>query len=143
MVSDNLVQAVSEAIATAEGWMRGDDVPTRANNPGDLTDDGDVGNGTIQTGGPNGAKITIYSSPTDGWNALYRKVRRMLTGGSTSYPIADTIAQLAKKYSGDPQWGVNVAAFLTHAMNAEVTTETTLADLVAWDQSDQANWSAS
>jgi len=115
MVSDELVIKVARAFAKAEGFFdpnHPNDVPRRAHNPGDLTDDGDVGLGTIQTAGPFGAKITIYATDSDGWNALYRKVRRMLSGSSHSYPIALTIAEVAIKYSGDPHWGKIVAAEL-------------------------------
>lgn len=132
MISEDLIKRFAEAIAHEEGFFldtRGGkpDVPERANNPGDLTDEGDVGNGTIQTAGPNGAKITIYANATDGWNALFRKVRRMLSGASHTYTLDLTIEQVGVKYSGDPAWGVNVAARLG------VPPTTTLAQLAQQD----------
>jgi hypothetical protein len=109
MVSDELVIKVARAFAKAEGFGKPGAVPTRAHNPGDLTDDGDVGLGTIHTSGEFGAKITIYANDTDGWAALYRKVRRMLSGASHTYLLTMTIADVAIKYSGDPNWGKIVA----------------------------------
>jgi hypothetical protein len=109
MVSDDLVKEFSEAIARAEGFYVPDSVPARARNPGDLTDDGDVGNGVIQTAGPNGAAITIYASDADGWAALHKKVRRMLDGASHTYTPDLTIMEVGLKYSGDGAWGLNVA----------------------------------
>jgi len=126
MVSDTFVNKFANAIATAEGFFARDatpNVPQRANNPGNLTDDGDIGYGTIQTSGPMGAKITIYPSVEAGLQALCRKLRRMLNGASMTYPRTFTIEQLAMKYSGDPNWATNVARELG------VSTSTTLMQL--------------
>ena len=73
MISEELLDKFCEAIARAEGFYEAGTVPRRSNNPGDLTDEGDKGLGTIQTEGPNGAKITIYATPADGWAALRRR----------------------------------------------------------------------
>ncbi len=86
MVSDELVFRMAEAIAKAEGFHVPNSVPARCHDPGDLTDDGDVGFGTEQTAGPHGAKITVYGCDDDGWTALRRKVRRMLSGNSRTQP---------------------------------------------------------
>ena len=119
---------------TAEGF--GKLGPTsHANNPGNLTDEGDVGCGCIQTHGRNGAKITIYRTPEDGWAALTRKVTRMLNGSSRVYTLDLSIAQVAQKWCGDPAWGINVAKYL------KVTPETTLATLIGNDpKSQDAQW---
>ncbi|HEX4381252.1 MAG TPA: hypothetical protein VH022_14515 [Candidatus Acidoferrum sp.] len=124
IVTEELVVKFAQAIAIAEGFGRPGAVPTRANNPGDLTDDGDVGLGTIQTAGKYAAKITIYRTVDDGWNALFRKVRRMLEGHSEVYPLSFTIAQVAKKYCGNLDWGIDIAREL------EVSLDTTLSGLV-------------
>jgi hypothetical protein len=71
MVSKKLIQKFMHAVECAEGSGVSGAVPTRANNPGNLTDDGDVGLGTIQTSGPFGAKITIYPTLEAGENALH------------------------------------------------------------------------
>jgi hypothetical protein len=127
MISDSLIQRFSQAIATTEGFYVSGSVPQRANNPGDTTDAGDVGNGVIQTDGPNGAKITIFSNATDGWNELYRKVRRMLSGASEVYLLSMTVEEVGMKYSGDANWGKNVAT----ALGVQPTT--TLAEIAQAD----------
>jgi hypothetical protein len=133
VISQELIQRFSEAIARAEGFYTQGSVPQRANNPGDTTDAGDVGNGVIQTGGPNGAKITIFSNVTDGWNELYRKVRRMLSGASEVYTLAMSVEEVGMKYSDDPNWGVNVSAALGTVGALAVTPATTLAEIAQAD----------
>lgn len=130
MISEYFINKFSEAIAKAEGFYVPDSVPARAHNPGDLTDDGDIGLGVIQTSGPQGAKITIYATDEDGWNALRRKVRRMLSGRSEVYPTHLTVMEVALKYAGDAKWGFNVAKSLG------VDTRMTLAEL-AFDNQEQ------
>jgi hypothetical protein len=126
IVSPELISKVCKAIAVAEGY--GKPGPTQhANNPGNLCDDGDVGCGCVQTSGPNGAKITIYKTVDAGWLALSKKVGRMLRGASKVYTLDMTIAQVAIKWSGDPNWGFNVANCL------EVKPTTRLIDLVSTD----------
>jgi len=125
MISEQFIQRMSEAIADEEGFGIPDSVPTRASNPGDLTDDKDVGLGVIQTSGPAGAGITIYATPADGWAALARKLRRMLSGASEVYLLSMSIEEVGMKWSDDPNWGKNVAAKLG------VTPDTTLAELAA------------
>ena len=133
-VSYDLISKFAKAIAVAEGY--GKPGPTaHANNPGNITDDGDVGCGCVETHGRNGAKITIYPSADAGWMALERKVGRMLRGASHTYTIDLTIAQVALKWSGDPNWGINVAQCL------QVAPDTTLAALVAADpKSQEQKW---
>jgi hypothetical protein len=132
MVSEELVKTFAQAVARAEGYGIPDSVPTRARNPGDLTDDGDVGQGLIHTSGPNGAAITVYATDEDGWNALYRKVRRMLEGRSKTYPLDSTLMEVALRYAGSPLWAANVARSLG------VDTRATLAEIAAKGQVQQA-----
>lgn len=127
MVSDELILKFSRAIAKEEGFYVPNSVPNRAHNPGDLTDDGDVGFGTVETKGPHGARITIYATDADGWAALYRKVRRMLSGASQTYTLDLTVMEIGLKWSGDPLWSRNVAAALG------VDTRATLAEIVQAD----------
>jgi hypothetical protein len=112
MTPETLIQNFANAIATEEGFYIEGSVPQRAKNPGDLTDDGDVGFGVIETSGPNGAKITIYPTVEAGWAALTKKVARMLNGASTTYPLDLTFMEVGMKYAGVVSWGVNVAAKL-------------------------------
>ena len=132
MVSEELVKRFAEAVARAEGYGVPDSVPTQAKNPGDLSDDGDIGNGVIQTSGPFGAKITVYATDEDGWAALYKKVRRMLEGRSKTYPQDLTLMEVALKYAGSPLWAANVARSLG------VDTRATLAEIAAKGQVQQA-----
>jgi hypothetical protein len=137
MVSDGLVKRFADAIAHAEGFYAAtrdgkSDLPERCNNPGDLTDDGNIGYGTARSTGIGATDITIYPTAVDGWNALYRKVRRALTGASTVYTLDMSIEEFGLKYSEDPDWGVNVANILG------VSNQATLADLVAADAQQQA-----
>ena len=138
MISESLIERFSQAAAHEEGFFETDPakiptVPQRANNPADLTDDKDLGYGTIQTSGPNGAKITIYPSVTDGWNAAYRKFRRMLSGASEVYPLSLTVEQVGLKFSGDPNWGRNVASRIGTVGTLTVTADTTLAEIAQAD----------
>lgn len=128
MVSEDLVNRFAEAVAKAEGFYVADSVPARAHNPGDLTDDGDIGLGVIQTSGPFGAKITVYATDEDGWAALRRKVRRMLDGNSHTYPTNLTLMEVALKYSGSADWAFNVAKHLG------IDTRMTLAELSSDNQ---------
>ena len=133
-VSYDLISKFCKAIAVAEGY--GKPGPTHgANNPGNITDDGDVGCGCIQTGGPHGARITKYPTPEAGWAALERKIGRVFRGASTVYKLDMTIAEFALKWCGDPNWGINVADCLG------VRTDTTLAALISTDpKSQDSKW---
>jgi hypothetical protein len=125
VTSDTLIQAFASAVAHEEGFYVAGSVPQRANNPCDLTDDGDVGCGVIQTTGAAGAKITVYPNVEAGWQAAYKKFGRMLNGASEVYLLSMTIQQVGMKFSGDATWGKNVAARLG------LTDQNTLADYVA------------
>lgn len=119
-IPDSLVQAIARAIARAEGFFSGPTaLPVRANNPGNLKL-GDAGQGTI------GGK-TIFATIEDGWAALYKQIRLMLTGASAYYHPGMTIAQVAKIYTGGDNalaWAKNVAISLG------VSVQTKLADLL-------------
>lgn len=131
MISEALISKLSVAIADEEGFYVEGSVPQRANNPFDLTDEGNIGNGVIQTGGPAGAAITIYATPADGWAAGARKLRRMLSGASLVYLLSMSIEEVGMKWSEDPNWGKNVAAKLG------VSPDTTLEQLVQADLASQ------
>lgn len=125
MVSDQLVEKFAQAIASAEGFGPPENLPTRCNNPGDLTDDGDIGLGTARSAGFGAANITIYRTPEDGWNRLRNKIRMMLEGRSKVYHLWMTIAMVGEVYARDANWGINVARDLG------VPVTTPLQDLVA------------
>lgn len=133
-VAPTLIAKLCNAISVAEGY--GKSGPTQhANNPGNLCDDGDVGCGCVTTQGRFGAQITIYKTVEDGWKALTKKVSRMLQGHSRVYLLDMSIAEVAVKWCGDPNWGLNVAREL------KVPVNTTLRELVANDTDSQdAKW---
>jgi hypothetical protein len=137
MVSDSLVQRFCKAIESAEGFFQkrtgaGQDLPQRCNNPGDLTDDGDVGLGTARSAGIGAADITIYRTLADGQAALEKKIRRALNGESRVYTLDMSIEQFGDKYARDSHWGINVAEELG------VSPLTTLSDLVQADINGQS-----
>lgn len=137
MVSDSLVKRFCDAIESAEGFFQhrsgeGRDLPQRCNNPGDLTDDGDVGCGTARSTGIGAADITIYPTLEAGQAALDKKIRRALNGASHVYTLDMSIEDFGNKYARDSHWGINVAECLG------VSPLTTLADLVQADLNEQS-----
>lgn len=133
MVSDNLVKKFSDAVERAEGYGEPGAIPTRANNPGDLTDEGNIGLGQIQSGGRGATLITIYPDYATGRAALEKKVRRMLNGASETYHLGDSISEVGAKWAEVREWGDNVASDLG------VSPLTTLGDLAIADQNEQGN----
>jgi hypothetical protein len=95
------IKRIAEAIAKAEGYGVPGAIPTVRNNPGNLK-------------GPDG-EIRWFSSPEEGWNALYRQVTMMFTGESRYYRPDMTISEIARIYTGEAaymNWANNVARFL-------------------------------
>jgi hypothetical protein len=90
-VSDGL-KAVAEAIARAEGFYVAGSIPARANNPGDLKI-GDRGYGVIQD-------KTVFATPQDGWNALYRQLILIRDGKSRNFKPTDTWREVARTWVG-------------------------------------------
>jgi hypothetical protein len=104
------VQAIAQAIAAAEGYGPAGNIPTKANNPGDLCM-GDQGQGVITSSG--GEKITVYSSAQAGWNALYNQINLWINGGSRYYNVNMTWVQIGATWAGPgTPWAANVAAAL-------------------------------
>ena len=105
------VLKLAKAIAHAEGFGLPDAIPTRANNPGDLTG-ADAGSfRTMGTMNPEG--VLHFVDVADGWQALYIKVNRMLSGKSLVYPLDMTLERVGLRYSGGkPEWASNVAEYL-------------------------------
>jgi hypothetical protein len=103
------VSALAQAIAKAEGFGIPGAVPTRANNPGNLK----LGAPTLERTG-----ITVFKTPAEGWAALERQIKLILSGQSAHYNAGMTIAQMGAKWapSGDNNitgaWASNVARAL-------------------------------
>lgn len=103
----SVVIRIAQAIASAEGFHTSGSRPNRNNNPGDLT----YAFG-YPTSGVDGA-FPIFSTVTDGWNALYTQVQEMFDGTSAYYNPGMTISQIGLLYAGgDPNWATNVASYL-------------------------------
>jgi hypothetical protein len=110
LVSDQVKQ-IAQAIANAEGFGVAGAIPTHAHNPGDL-ELGDLGNGTINS-------KTVFASDQDGWNALYKQVELMISGGSSHYQPTDTWRRIAMTWTGDPQDYVNWLSNVTGSLGVD------------------------
>jgi hypothetical protein len=104
---------VCRAIAHAEGFDVAGSAPQKLNNPGDLSPGDEHGSATA--GAPEfhgGSYIIHFSTPQDGWDALYAKFANIQNGESSVYDAGWTWLQIGAKYASDPNWGRNVAATL-------------------------------
>jgi hypothetical protein len=99
------VQALAQAIATAEGFYIAGSRPQRDNNPGDMTQDL-IGKG-VGMDGP----FVKYATAADGWANLYAQINLWLNGGSANASSDSTISDLSSFYTSTAQssWAVNVA----------------------------------
>lgn len=103
------VERIARAIATAEGYYVTGSLPQRYNNPGALKLSGNT--------------ITQFGTADEGWSALYRQVRIMLSGTSNLYSPSMTIRQVAVIYTGNDSpesWASNVASMLGVAPSTEL-----------------------
>lgn len=102
------IKSMATAIARAEGFFVTGSIPQRANNPGDLKVPG-------WTGATLGEGISVFPSADAGWNALYKQLYLILTGGSGVYNLDMTISDMAAKWTGGDHpdtWARNVAGFV-------------------------------
>lgn len=101
------IKNMAQAIARAEGFYVAGSVPARAHNPGDLKVPGWSG-ATIAGG------ISVFPDDASGFNALYRQLYLILTGGSAYYNLDMSIADMAKVWTVTQQsaWATNVAGAL-------------------------------
>jgi hypothetical protein len=117
MTLTDAITSFANAIATAEGFFVSGSRPQRNNNPGDLTVD------TTGTGiGKDGAFI-VYATISDGWDALYKQVRLMLTDASAYYNSGMTIRDIASIYTSTEQssWAANVANALGISIDVPIS----------------------
>jgi hypothetical protein len=108
------IQALAQAIATAEGFGVPGAVPTRANNPGDLVF-GDQGYGVANSEG-----VTIYPDVASGFGALYYELNLIFTGQSKVYTLDMTFAKMAQLWTGGDQsgaWAANVVSVVGASVN--------------------------
>jgi hypothetical protein len=114
------VMKVAKAISVCEGFGLPNALPTRANNPGDVTT-GDAGGFQI-SGVMNNEGVVRFVNLADGWQALYLKVARMLAGKSKVYPLTMTLEEMGRRYSGstDGAWAKNLAEQLGLTLNSTI-----------------------
>jgi hypothetical protein len=103
---DRLADKLAKAIALAEGFYAADSLPSRINNPGDL-ELGDRGFGTHnkKTGYAKADIAGDIADKTDGFSALRRECRAILTGASSIYHVNFTFAAIALKWTGNDNPG--------------------------------------
>ena len=95
------------AVAKAEGYGIPGAIPTRANNPGDLT----RSLGFSTTGETLGsAGVMVFTTRDDGWGALDRQFS-LIQSGHSIHKLTDTILSFAHSYTATEQavWAANVA----------------------------------
>lgn len=107
-LSQDVVQAIAQAIATAEGFYVSGSRPARDHNPGDMTQDL-IGKSVGMDG-----QFVVYSNDQDGWDNLYAQINLWLSGGSAHANSSSTIADISQFYTTTDQetWASNVAAVL-------------------------------
>lgn len=110
--------ALGEGIAQAEGFGIPGALPTRYNNPGDVTDG-------------SGNKIQ-FMSVADGFSALYKNVMGAFDGTSTYYTPTMTLQQFAETWTGGDQadsWITTVLAVFNSARGTSLSPDNTLQDV--------------
>ena len=119
--SGDKIWDVARAIAKQEGYGPPRNLPTRACNPGDLSDGNDR-YGFIQTD----SRVTTFPDDETGWQWLYNKLRNALEGKSSVYFGHMTFLEIGQRWATDPHWWEGVAKLLG------VDPQTTLATYVNW-----------
>jgi hypothetical protein len=119
VTASNVIDKISVAIATAEGWYVAGSRPKRNNNPGDLTLDL-----TGKSIGTDSGGFIIYATEQDGWDALHKQVTLFFTGPS-HFNSNMTISEVANIYTATD------APFWAHAVayNLGVSIDTQLKDI--------------
>lgn len=99
------VEALAQAIATAEGFYVSGSRPQRDNNPGDMTVD-IIGKGVGKDG-----PFIVYATADDGWANLKAQIQKWFDGSSSNADSSSTIADLSSFYTANDQssWAANVA----------------------------------
>lgn len=117
------IEDFATAIARAEGFYVNGSIPDRAHNPGDLKSPGWTYPGEVE-GSTLGEGIAVFQSDGAGWNALYRQLYLIVTGGSSVYSLDDTIASMGVKWVGSHTegnaWATNVASALGVSVNTSL-----------------------
>jgi hypothetical protein len=104
-IKTGAVDAIAQAIATAEGFYTPGTRPARDHNPGDMTIDL-IGKG-VGMDGP----FIVYATDDDGWANLKEQITKWFDGSSANADSSSTIADLSSFYTDTQQdsWATNVA----------------------------------
>lgn len=103
---------ICRAIAFAEGANISGSNPDKLNNPGDISD-GSVTFAYLIPEFHSGSVITHFPDKATGWQWLYNKVQRHVSGKSSTYPQEISVSEFAQKYASDWQnWVANVSQHL-------------------------------
>ena len=119
---------LAKAISIAEGYGIAGDIPTLANNPGDLIlpnwKGSKLGGQGISVLDADTLESPLY--PNGGWFKLLRQIQFIAEGHSHVYNLDMTIQDMAAEWTRTQvdDWATNVANALG------VTPETTLQDLI-------------
>ena len=111
------VNALAEAIATAEGFYVPGSRPQRDNNPGDMTVD------IIGKGVGNDGPFVVFANAQDGWDNLKAQIQKWFDGTSSHADSSSTIADLSSFYTNTQQssWAQNVANALGVDVNTPIS----------------------
>jgi hypothetical protein len=108
------IQTFAWGISLSEGFGPPNNLPTRANNPGDLTTGDSWGYNTLGTANAEG--VLIFTPNTlDGWYALYKKLYNIASGQSHVYSLSMDFYDFAVQYTGENDnnsnnWAENLAS---------------------------------
>lgn len=113
-IKSGAIDALAQAIATAEGFYTPGTRPARNHNPGDMTLD------LIGKGVSNDGPFIVYASDDDGWANLKAQISKWFDGSSANADSSSTIEDLSGFYTNTQQsaWASNVA----QALGVDITT---------------------
>lgn len=92
------IDALSKAIARAEGFGRKGALPTRYHNPGDLKSRPGIAPLAGQKRIGKEGHI-VFANDTAGWNALHEYLTKIAEGRSHHYASSMTLAQVSRVYA--------------------------------------------
>jgi hypothetical protein len=109
--SGDRIWDICQAIAIAEGANIPGSFPDRYNNPGDLST-GDAPQFSTVVNTTDNEVVVMFPDKQTGWQYLYNKVNRIVTGGSSAYPANLSFNQVGVKWASPTTgatWANNVA----------------------------------
>lgn len=107
-----MASSLAQAIATLEGYGAGHNLPTIANNPGDLSPADTGATGATPLTDSQGNKVTVFNDVSDGWTALESKLQNILSGNDPMYDPNASVQQFGNTYAGNSTYGNKLASLL-------------------------------